>query len=137
MSKQIHREGNRRKQVKIHADEEIVDNFDEGSEYDNRSEALRSLMVEASSQSAETHQTPLSPPDHDDLATAYRRLASVANRDGVVRRGTAQTVLTSVLNITKSEVGPMFLKPLTKRGSLQMQGNTYGDVSYKLAGWST
>jgi hypothetical protein len=78
--------------VSFQADEELVENFDEWveqSQYGNRSEALRTLMAQASDSDPDTG-TPLVPPSEDRLATAYKRLCDYANQNGVVRHDAAK-----------------------------------------------
>lgn len=138
MSKQIHREGQRKKQVKIRVDADLVDEFDEwcsGKDM-SRSEALRTHMRVCVADTAEW-DTPLEPPTDDDrLERAYRRLCAIANDDGVLREKTATSILASVLGISKGETKPMVLKPLLKRGYLTSQSNVYGDTSIHVVGWT-
>lgn len=134
MSKQIHREGQRKKQVKIRADENLVDAFDEWCDEQDtsRSEAIRSLM-QSRVEGGVDYETPRQPPtDDDQLATAYRRLCAVANDDGIIRGATAESVLASVLGIQKPEVRPRALKPLEKRGYISRTANIYGAESYRV-----
>ncbi|WP_229112954.1 hypothetical protein [Halapricum desulfuricans] len=137
MSKQIHDESQRRKQVKFRAPEHVVEEFDRWCDDQDmsRAEALRSQMQAVVSGGAE-YDTPLRPPGNDErLATAYRRLCAVANQDGVVREGTATSVLATVLGISKTETKPMVLRPLHERGYLTRQSNVYGATSYHIVGW--
>mgnify|MGYP000250604732 CR=1 FL=1 len=137
MSKQIHDERQRKKQVKVRVDADLVEEFDEWCDDrdTNRSEAIRQHMRAAVS-GGQDYETPRQPPGDDDrLATAYKRLCAVANGDGVVRENTATSVLATVLGISKAEIKPMAIKPLRKRGYLRTQSNIYGDTSYHIAGW--
>lgn len=138
MSKQIHDEGQRKKQVKIRADAELVEQFDEWCDEreQTRSDALRAHMRAVVSGSRE-YDTPRMPPtDNERLEAAYKRLCAVANSNGVVREETATAVLAAILGISKTETKPTVIKPLNKRGYLRQQSNAYGDTSYHIAGWS-
>lgn len=138
MSKQIHREEQRRKQVKFRAPEDVVEEFDQWVDDRDmsRSEALRSHM-RACVSGGQSYDTPCQPPtDNERLETAYRRLCAVANADGLIREDTVTSILASVLGISKAETKPMVLKPLLKRGYITRQSNIYGDTSYRVAGWN-
>ncbi|MCU4716855.1 CopG family ribbon-helix-helix protein [Halapricum hydrolyticum] len=137
MSKQIHDESQRKKQVKVRVDADLVDEFDQWCDDrdTNRSEAIRQHMRAAVSGGQE-YETPRQPPNDDDrLATAYHRLCAVANQDGVIREDTATSILATVLGISKKETRPMVLRPLHKRGYLTRQSNVFGATSYHIAGW--
>lgn len=138
MSKQIHREGQRKKQVKVRVDADLVEEFDEWCEEKDlsRSEALRTHMRACVADTV-AWETPRQPPTDDDrLERAYRRLCAIANDDGVLREQTATSILASVLGISKNETKPMVLKPLLKRNYLTSQSNVYGDTSLHIAGWT-
>jgi intergrase/recombinase len=136
MSKQIHDESQRRKQVKFRAPESIVEEFDQWCDEQDmsRAEALRTQM-RAVTAASEEYETPRQPPGDERLSTAYRRLCAVANQDGVIREHTATSILASVLGISKTETKPMALRPLNDRGYLIRQSNVFGETSYHIAGW--
>jgi len=137
MSKQIHDESQRRKQVKFRAPEDVVEEFDEWCDDQDvsRAEALRTQM-RAVTAAGEEYDTPRRPPGDDDrLATGYRRLCAIANQDGVIREDTATSILATALGISKRETKPMVLRPLHERGYLTRQSNVYGATSYHIAGW--
>lgn len=115
MSKQIHDESQRRKQVKFRAPESIVEEFDQWCDEQDmsRAEALRTQMRAVAS-AGEEYETPRQPPTDDDrLATAYRRLCAVANQDGIIREDTATSILATALGISKKETKPMVLRRST------------------------
>jgi len=123
--------------VSLQADSGLVDDFDEwvaGSDYSNRSEALRALMRDAAERPTD-HDTPLRPPVEEDLEKSYRVLCDLANKDGIVRDKTAKSVLASRLGIDQNEVMPMILKKLHRRNYLRRQSNLQGSVTWKLNGW--
>jgi hypothetical protein len=117
MSKQIHDEQQRRKQVKFRADEQLVGEFDNSIGDQNRSEKLRELMQEVVG-GPSADDTPLMPPTDETLAEAYRHLCDVANRDGIIREDTALSVLSSRLGRSKTEIRHTVLKNLDGDGYL-------------------
>lgn len=139
MSKQIHKESQRRKQVKFRADESMVDAFDEWveeSEYSSRNEALETLVGNVV-ESGEQLGTPLVPPSEARLSRAYKRLCMAANRAGVVRAKTARRACAGgPNNLGKDEVDPLLLRPLHERGYISRLANVQGDTAWKLVGWS-
>jgi len=138
MSNQLHTgEEQRRKQVKIRAKEGLVEQFDEWCEDQDvsRSEGLRDAMRSRVNGEGIEWQTPRQPPRDDErLATAYETLCAVANQDGVVREGTALSVVATKLGLSKAEIQAMALKPLAKRGYLSRESNVYGATSYRING---
>jgi hypothetical protein len=123
--------------VSFQADETLVENFDdwvEQSQYGSRSEALRTLMAQASDSTPDSG-TPLVPPTEERLATAYKRLCDYANQNGVVRHEAAKSGLASVLNLNKGEIYHAVLKKLHRRNYLRSKGNIYGDRAWIIVGW--
>jgi len=118
MSKQIHDEGNRRKQVKFRVDEQLVEEFDDQIGDRNRSEVLRELLQDRV-EGPESEDTPLVPPTDDRLREAYIALCEIANRDGVIRWATALSVLSSRLGLNKTEINAVVLKKLHKNGYIR------------------
>lgn len=124
--------------VSFSADEGLVDRFDgwvEDSQYDNRSEALRTIMSQTVEQPVD-RGTPLVPPTDERLSTAYVRLVDAANRNGIVRDDFAKTVVSSALSMSKQEVEPVVLRKLRERNYLRRQADLYGYVAWEIVGWS-
>lgn len=139
MSSHIHKESNRRKQVKFRADEPLVEAFDEwveDSEYASRNEALETLVGNVV-EDGEELGTPLIPPRKSRLSRAYKRLCMAANQNGVIRAKTARRACAGgPQNLSKDEVEPLLLRPLQDRGYLRRLANVHGDYAWKLVGWS-
>jgi Arc/MetJ-type ribon-helix-helix transcriptional regulator len=141
MSKQIHDEGRRESgrspQVRFRAEEELLAAYDEAveeSDFDSRSEALRSGM--RTFIGAEySGKTPLEPPKEEPLRTTYIKLCEVANADGVIRHDIAEQELSTMLGKRKRTVNHMILGKLRSRGYLHHVANVYGDRSWGLTGW--
>ena len=129
MSKQIHEERQRRKQVKFRAGESLVDEFDEAIGDKSRAEALRELMQEAVD--APEHDGCLDVPDDADLAEAYRWLVRHTARKGkpTVRLHTAKRELSQARSMSKSGVRAELLMPLERRGYIAIQDSPPGDRS--------
>jgi hypothetical protein len=139
MSKQIHDESQRRKQVKFRANESMVDAFDEWveeSEYGSRNEALETLVGNIVEDGDELG-TPLIPPSESRLSRAYKRLCMAANQNGIVRSRTARRACAGgPNNLGKDEVEPLLLRPLHKRGYISRLANVQGDTAWQITGWT-
>lgn len=139
MSNQLHRESQRRKQVKFRADEDLVEDFDEWveqSEYASRNEALEDLVSNVVDD-GEEFGTPLVPPSETHLSRAYERLCMAANEGGVIRGKSARRACSGgPRNIGKDEVETLLLRPLQNRGYLKRLANIHGDEAWRLVGCS-
>lgn len=112
MSKQIHDEDQRRKQVKFRADESLVEEFDatiDGS----RSEALREAMRTVVER---TDGDLVVPTDDEELADAYRWLVAHSNDRGNVPLRLARKNLAQTTGYSQEEVRRFVLVPLARRG---------------------
>jgi hypothetical protein len=122
MSKQIHDEQQRRKQVKFRAPESLIEEFDEAIGT-NRSAALRQLMKNRIGRAGE-----LDTPDDEDLAKAYRWLVEYVNSRGktTVRLRHARNQLaqhmSSEANLLRSEI----FRPLEERGYISIDDGPPG-----------
>lgn len=126
------------KRTSIRAHEGLLDAFDEfvaESSHDSRTDALRSMMRQAVDSEPES-QTPLDPPEDDRLALGYQKLCRCASENGMVRPKSAESLLASALNVSKSEVKPTVLRPLANRGYLICHSNLYGHVAWEIVGWN-
>lgn len=125
--------------VSARIDRDVLEAFDEWWEdsdrFESRTDALQHAM-KACLESNPAHETPLEPPEDDDLRRSYLRLYRAANRDGVLpeRAAINAAIRGSRQNLSKDEARPMVLKPLQRRGYIQMQSDYQGNVSYKLTG---
>lgn len=121
--------------------EPLIEDFDDwiarGDRFESRSEAIRALMGQAIGGTPE-YVTPLEPPKNERLARGYKRLCQAANSNGIVRPKTAKKACTNgPQNLNKKEVDALVLRPLNRRGYLNLQGNVYGDFAWKIVGWET
>lgn len=138
MSKQIHDEGDRRKQVKFRADESLIDEFDAlvetNDEYDNRSDALRGAMRRMLGDADES-DAPREPPVEETLRTAYLTLIGMANHRGIVPHDIAVAELSTQLARSQSIVNRRVLGKLRKRGYLrQLVGERTVDRAWQVRG---
>ena len=140
MSQQLHDEGrreqSRRQQVKVRADEELVDDFDEwveASEHDNRAAALRHAMRRCLG-AADIERAPLVPPSDSRLRTAYLCLVDAANADGIVTGALARAELGTNLGATEPVV-QQTIRRLHDYGYLRRRTNVYGTEAWALNGW--
>jgi hypothetical protein len=135
MSKQIHDESNRRKQVKFRADAELVEQLDNQTGDRNRSDVLRELIRDRV-ESDESEDTPLVPPTDETLRTAYLALCEVANRSGVVRWDAGLSVLSSRLGLGKKEIEHIVIKKLHRAGYIsRLSSFDQSDRAMRLNGW--
>jgi hypothetical protein len=120
MSKHIHDECQRRQQVKLRADETLVDEFDawvQASDHDNRADAIRSLMRDAIGQPATDGGQYL--PDDDLLADAYQWMLSRSYQyDGTpcVDARNIRSDLAEALNVGRDTIKSRVWGPLERRG---------------------
>lgn len=128
MSKQIHDETQRRKQVKFRADESLVDQFDDAID-GSRAEALRDLMKEAVDEPQNDGK--LDVPNDSDLAEAYRWLVRRTQRKGkdTVRMHAAKRELSQQQGTDKRGVRSELLTPLENRGYIHIQDAPPGNPS--------
>lgn len=122
MSKQIHREEQRRQQVKFRAPESLVEEFDEAIST-SRSEALREMMQQRIGRAGE-----LDVPDDKQLAEAYRWLVEYTNRKGSenVRLRVAKNHLSQMMSMDEGILRGEVLIPLEKRGYIRIQDSPPG-----------
>ncbi|WP_436934994.1 hypothetical protein [Halovenus marina] len=138
MSKQIHDESQRRKQVKFRAAESLIDEFDAlvdtSDEYDNRADALRSAMRRALGDADES-DAPREPPADETLRSAYLALVSMANHRGVVPHDIAVAELSTQLARSQDIINRRVLGKLRKRGYLrQLVGERLVDRAWQVRG---
>jgi len=116
MSKQIHKEENRNKQVKFRAQESLVEAFDEAISV-SRSEALRELMEERVGQGGD-----LDVPDDEQLADAYRWLVDYTHRKSTdtVHLRVVKNHLSQTMGMDQKILRGEVLIPLQKRGYIRI-----------------
>jgi hypothetical protein len=142
MSKQIHdegrRESGRKKQIKVRASAELVEEYDEwveSSQHDSRAEALRQAMRRDLG-AGSIEKAPLHPPvENETLRIAYLKLCDIANAEGVVRHDIAEQELSTTLGQRIHTINHGVLGKLRARGYLNQRANVYGGRAWKLNGW--
>lgn len=83
------------------------------------------------------YDTPLAPPrDDEDLRRAYETICELANRNGILRHGTAKRAISGgPNNLSKDEVDFRLLRPLRRRGYIAHVCGPYGrERAWKLRG---
>jgi len=139
MSSQLHDgESDRQKQVKLRADESLVEEYDEvvekSDEYNSRSEAIRAHMRRASGSDEWT--TPRQPPtDNEGLREGYTTLCRIANSDGIISHELATAELSTTLGLSQTAIERAVLRKLRQRGYISQKTNWTGSNQvWKLRG---
>jgi len=140
MSNQLpHSDDGGQKQMKVRADEELVERFDahveQSSEYSSRAEAIRAAMKRVLGSAEETAAPRMPPTDDDTLREGYMTLVAIANPDGVIPHELATAELSAALGKSQKVVERAVLAKLRSRGYLQQKTN-FGTSyrSWKLRG---
>lgn len=138
MSKQIHDETNRRKQVKFRADCELVEQFDHYvktvDEYDNRADALRAAMTRMIGNVNES-VAPLQPPTDEQLRTGYLAFVDLSNYDGIVPHEVATAELSTRLGKSQGVVERVIIGKLRKQNYIRQMTDWQGrNRAWKLRG---
>ncbi|MXR52303.1 hypothetical protein GRX03_11905 [Halovenus sp. WSH3] len=140
MSNQLpHSEDGGQKQVKVRADEELVERFDahveQSEQYSSRAEALRAAMKRSLSQADGTDAPRVAPTDDDMLREGYMTLVAIANSDGLIPHDLAVAELSTTLGKSEKVVERAVLGKLRRRGYLRQQTNfDTSNRSWKLRG---
>lgn len=139
MSKQIHGENCRKKQVKFRASSELVAEFDqylsESEQYDSRADALRACM--RATLSGEDTDAPLQPPADEQLRRGYLVLVRIASKDGIIPHEIAKAELSTDAGKSQSVVNRQIIKTLHDRNYLRKLATEQGrGRAWELVGWS-
>jgi hypothetical protein len=116
MSKHIHDDTQRRKQVKFRAPEQLVEEFDNHIDK-SRAEAFRDFMRDT----VEDADTTAVVPDDDELETVYRWLLNRAapyDDSLIVNFGDVKSDLANAMDTNKDAIKRRYLRPLRSRGYL-------------------
>jgi len=138
MTKTLHDgEADRKKQVKVRTDAELVKMFDESiaDEYDSRAEALRSLM--RAYVAGGSDDLPREPPADETLRTVYRAMCELANHDGMVKKSLAETEIATQTGKSAEVVRTVYLAKLCRRGYLRFRSSVGSrQIAYEVLGYN-
>jgi Arc/MetJ-type ribon-helix-helix transcriptional regulator len=127
------------KQVKVRADEELVERFDahveQSAEYSSRAEAMRAAMKRVLGSADETAAPRMPPTDDETLREGYMTLVGLANAEGVIPHDVATAELSATFGRSTAAVEQTIIKKLRNRGYIQQKTNfTSTRRSWKLRG---
>ena len=130
MSKQIHDEADRRKQVKFRAPENLVEAYDDAVA-GARSEALRQHMRQIVNDfgAPASDVQPFEAPDDSDLEAAYHALVETRNIDAIVPGKKARRVIAVQVAHADQKDAYAILKKLADRGYVSLSHSEPGKAS--------